>query len=237
MKLDLLLKVGLKLTVPLEKTNMVNCYLSANGKSIKIIVKGVKPKRNICSGERNIFLPKCKGKRSIVLDPGHGGSDYGAIRCGINEKDINLDVIKRVQAILESKGVIVNDTRDTDETVALQARTTFTATVDPDIFVSVHVNSSLKPEICGIETHYFHQDSLDLAQTVHECLVSAVKSKDRGLFRSKFYVINHTTVPAILVEIGFISNNAERAELVSEQRKQQTAKAIADGILKYLNKK
>lgn len=237
MKLDLLLKVGLKLTIPLEKTNMVNCYLSANGKSIKIIVKGVKPKRNVCSGERNIFLPKCKGRMSIVLDPGHGGSDYGAIRCGINEKDINLDVAKRVQAILMNKGVEVCMTRDRDEFISLEARTITTANKDPDIFVSIHVNSCVKPEIAGIETHYYHQESMDLAQTVHESLMSSIRTKDRGLFKSKFYVINHTNVPAILVEIGFISNDEERAELVSEQRKQETAKAIADGILQYLNKK
>lgn len=240
MNIDLLPQVGLKLTLPLEKNAVVSCYLGADGKSVKIIVKGVKPKPAACSAERTIILPKCVykgGKKSIVLDPGHGGSDYGAIRGGINEKDINLDIVKRVQAILEGKGIIVSTTRDTDETVALEARTTFTSSVNPDIFVSVHVNSSLKPEITGLETHYYHQESLELAQTVHASLVSFVKTKDRGLFKSKFYVINHTDVPAILVEIGFISNDAERADLVSEQRKQQTATAIADGVLRYLNKK
>lgn len=237
MKIDLIPRVGLKITLPLEKDNLVNCYLSANGKSIKIIVKGVKPRKITCSGERNIILPKCRGKKSIVLDPGHGGSDYGAIRCGINEKDINLDIAKRVQALLMSKGVEVCMTRDRDEFISLEARTITTANRDPDIFVSVHVNSSVRPEIKGIETHYYHQESLDLANTVHECLVSNIQTKDRGLFKSKFYVINHTNVPAILVEIGFISNDEERAELVSEQRKQQTAKAIADGVLRYLNKK
>jgi len=133
--------------------------------------------------------------------------------------------------------VVVDMTRDSDIFVSLQDRTTITAKKSPDIFVSIHVNSSVRPEITGIETHYYHQESLELAQTVHPCMVSNIKSKDRGLFKSKFYVINHTDVPAILVEIGFISNNAERAELVSEARKQATAKAIAEGILKYLNKK
>lgn len=237
MKLDLLPRVGLKLTVPLEKDNLASCYLSANGKSIKIVVKGVKPKKVTYTGERNIFLPRCKGKKCIVLDPGHGGSDYGAIRSGINEKDINLDIAKRVQAILMNKGVEVCMTRNRDEFISLEARTITTANRDPDIFVSVHVNSSVRPEITGIETHYYHQESLELANTVHECLVSNINTKDRGLFKSKFYVINHTNVPAILVEIGFISNDEERAELVSEQRKQQTANAIADGVLRYLNKK
>lgn len=232
MKIDLLPQVGLKLTVPLEKDNLVSCYLGADGRSIKIILKGIKPK-----SWTTAIVPKFHGKSSVVLDPGHGGSDYGAIRCGINEKDITLDVSKRVEAILLSKGISVAMTRNTDATVSLEDRTIFCANRNPDIFVSVHVNSCVKPEIIGLETHYYHPNSVNLAQTVHTSLVNYVKTRDRGLFKSRFYVINHTSVPAILVEIGFISNSEERNELVSEQRKQQTAQAIADGILKYLNKK
>lgn len=239
MQISLLPKVGLKLSLPLDKKSVIGCYLSADGKSVKIVQKGVKAKQKICSAEQAVItnLSRPKGKRSIVLDPGHGGADYGAIRSGINEKDINLDVAKRVQAILERDGVSVYMTRDKDETVSLEGRTTFTAKVNPDIFVSIHVNSAAGCQPSGLETHYFHDNSLDFAQTVHERLISYVKSKDRGIFKSRFYVINHTTVPAILVEIGFISNDIERAELVSEQRKQQTAKAISEGVLKYLNTK
>ncbi|MEI8129396.1 MAG: N-acetylmuramoyl-L-alanine amidase [bacterium] len=238
MTIDLLPQVGLKLSLPLEKDNVINCYLGADGKSIKIVAKGTNPRKNECTiGEKKIILPKCNGKKVVVIDAGHGGSDYGAIRAGINEKDINLDLARRIQALLMNNGVVVYMERDKDEFVSLQDRTTFSANKSPDIFVSMHVNSSVRPEIIGIETHYYHQESLELAQTVHASLVSSVKSKDRGLFKSKFYVINHTDVPAILVEIGFISNDAERAELVSEQRKRQTAKAVTEGILKYLNKK
>lgn len=236
MKIDLMPQVGLKLTLPLEKDSVVDTFLSADGRSIKLIVKGIKPRPSVCADNKCIILPRVNGKKLVVLDAGHGGSDYGAIREGINEKELNLDVTKRIEAILESKGVSVAMVRTKDETVSLEDRTIFSAKRSPDIFVSIHVNSSIKPEISGLETHYFHQESLDLAQTVHSSLISHVKSKDRGLFKSRFYVINHTDVPAILVEIGFISNEQERVELVSEQRKQQTAKAIAEGILKYLNK-
>ena len=116
-------------------------------------------------------------------------------------------------------------------------RTICTANKNPDIFVSIHVNSAGSSEATGIETHYYHPGSLELAQTVHCSLAGCIKSPDRGLFKSRFYVINHTEVPAILVEIGFLSNPTERAQLVSESRKQQTAQSIAEGILKYLNKK
>lgn len=237
MKIDLLPKVGLKLTLPLEKDSTVSCYLGEDGKAIRLLVKGINKPKGAFGQEKCLILPKCNGKKSVVLDAGHGGSDYGAIRAGINEKDINLDVIKRVQAILLGKGVAVAMTRHTDDFISLPDRTAFTASNSPDIFVSVHVNSSSKQEISGIETHYYHENSIDLAQTIHSCLISEIKTVDRGLFKSKFYVINHTDVPAVLVEIGFISNDGERAELVSEERKQQTAKAIAEGIIRYLNGK
>lgn len=237
MRIDLLPQVGLKLNVPVEKDNLINCYLGSDGKSVRIVIKRIKPKNHYIYPGNMIILPKCNGKSSVVLDPGHGGSDYGAIRCGINEKDINLDVAKRIEAILAGKGVSVTMTRNIDTFVSLEDRTIITANKNPDIFVSIHVNSSVKPEITGIETHYYHQNSLNLAQTIHANMMSFIRSRDRGLFKSKFYVINHTEVPAILVEIGFISNNNERCELISEKRKQETATAIANGILKYLNKK
>lgn len=236
MEIDLLPKVGLKLTLPLERNAVVNTYLGSDGKSVKIVIKGVVPKKRGCLVDKTLTLPKVKGRKSVVLDPGHGGSDYGAIRSGINEKDINLDIAKRVQAILSSRGISANITRNKDEFVSLQDRTIFSANICPDIFVSIHVNSSSKQEISGVETHYYHQESLDLAQTVHASMVSNIKTKDRGLFKSKFYVINHTSIPAILVEVGFLSNDEERAKLITEGRKQQTATAIADGIIDYLNK-
>jgi N-acetylmuramoyl-L-alanine amidase len=231
MKIDLMPKVGLKLALSLEKNSVVKCYLGADGKSIKLVATGVKSNKNTPA------VISSDGIKSVVIDAGHGGSDYGAIKAGINEKDINLDIAKRVQAILMSKKVVVYMERDKDETVSLKDRVQFCEEKSPIVFVSIHVNSSVKPEIFGIETHYYHQESLGLAQTVHEKLISHVPSKDRGLFKSKFYVINHTKVPAILVEIGFLSNDTERAQLVSEYRKQQTAEAIAEGILKYLDKR
>jgi len=238
MKIDLIPKVGFKLVLPLKKDSEVNCDLGADGKSFRLTIKQTKPYivapcPVVAKPKRNIY----GGGKRVILDPGHGGVDYGAIREGINEKDINLDIAKRVEAILASKGYSVDMTRHTDETVSLQDRTIFCENNCPDIFVSIHVNSSVRPEPTGIETHYYHEDSLALAQTVHTSLATYIKSPDRGLIKSRFYVINHTTVPAILVEIGFISNDRERAELVSEKRKQQTAKAIADGIVNYLNKK
>lgn len=225
-------KVGLKLTIPLERDAMVNTYLGADGKSLKIKIKEVKKKTSTIL---NPVKPKPqRAKQLVVLDAGHGGTDTGAIGGGIYEKDIVLDITKRIEKILKQKGYDVKMTRSDDTYVSLQDRVDISENVEPDIFVSVHVNSSVKPEITGIETHYYHQESMSLAQTVHSTFASVIQSPNRGLFKSKFYVINHTTSPAILIEIGFISNEYERAQLTGEKRKQETAQAIADGIQKYL---
>ena len=235
--IDLMPKIGLKLTIPLEHDALINTYLGADGRSLKINVKQVKKKQMpvnpIIFNPTNTSNHK-SGKQSVVLDAGHGGSDTGAIGGGIYEKTITLDVAKRVEKILKQKGYDVKMTRVDDSTVSLQERVDISENYNPDIFVSIHVNSSVKPEINGIETHYYHQESLQLAQTVHSSFASAIQANNRGLFKSKFYVINHTTSPAILIEIGFISNAYERGQLTGEARKQATAQSIADGIQKYL---
>ena len=224
--IQLLPGVGMKLTIPTEPDTFINTYLGADSKTLKVQV--TTPKKT-----KPPFTSQNSGIKKIVIDPGHGGNDVGAIRGDITEKEITLDVSKRVRNILEKKGYKVEMTRDTDKTVSLQDRVAFSESEHPDIFVSIHVNSSEKPEITGIETHYYRQESMSLAQTVHAALASNIKTNNRGLFKSKFYVINHTTAPAILVEIGFISNDGERAELVSDKRKQATAKAIAEGVENY----
>ena len=236
--IDHMQKNGLKLTIPLEQDALVTTYLGADARSLKIKVKKAKQtkkKSQEYSEKPVVFNPsQHKNKQSIVIDAGHGGKDTGAIGGGKNEKDITLDVSKRIESLLKQKGYDVKMTRTDDTYLSLQERVDISEEFCPDIFVSIHVNSSVRPEITGIETHYYHQESMELAQTVHASFASSVQSPNRGLFKSKFYVINHTTSPAILVEIGFISNADERNQLIGEKRKQATAKAIADGIQKYL---
>ena len=137
---------------------------------------------------------------------------------------------------MRSKGIKAVLTRTDDTYVSLEDRVAFSEAEDPQIFVSIHVNSSEGTSASGIETHYYHDYSIGLAKVVHAAMVKHVNSKDRGLFKSKFYVINHTTDPAILCEIGFLSNTEERNDMLTDSRKQKTAKAIADGIIEYLKK-
>ena len=243
-KISLMPRIGLRYSIPLEKNDLIKIYTGADARTVKLAVKTTKketltqrtpetitklPTKN----PEQIVKPRKSGDKVVVIDPGHGGIDYGAIRSGINEKDITTDVSARVAKILRSDGYKVYMTRDEDKTLSLQERVDFAEENNPDIFVSIHVNSSEGTTATGIETHYYHDYSIGLAKVVHAAMAKYINSKDRGLFKSKFYVINHTTMPAILVEIGFISNEAEREEMISEKRKQATAKAIAEGIKNY----
>ena len=232
--MSLLPQVGVKAGLPINKSDIVKIEQSIDSKAIKItITKGAQEPQNTEKPSRRGAV---KGK--VVLDAGHGGSDYGAIREGINEKDITLEITQRVEAILRSKGCKVSLVRKDDTFVSLEDRVDFTEKEGPEVFVSIHVNSAVSNTPCGIETHWYHDSSKDLAEIIHKNMIKQIPSaKDRGLFKSKFYVINHTSAPAVLCEIGFLSNTEERNELITESRKQRTAKAIAEGIIEYLKGK
>lgn len=228
--LSLLPQIGVRASMNINKDDVVKIEQSVDSRALKITI--TKAQQEVAKIDKPV--KKSNAKNKIVLDAGHGGSDYGAIREGINEKDITLDVTQRVDAILRTKGYKTVLTRKDDTFVSLEDRVNISENEEPEIFVSIHVNSAVATEPYGIETHYYHDYSKELAEVIHKHLAKEINSKDRGLFKSKFYVINHTTVPAVLVEIGFISNESERNELITDLRKQKTAKAIADGIIEYL---
>lgn len=230
---SLLPQIGVRGCIDINKNDEVKVEQSVDGKAMKITIKKAQAEDKTSQK----VIKKGATKNKIVLDAGHGGSDYGAIREGINEKDITFDVTQRVNAILRSKGYLTALTRSDDTFVSLEDRVAFSEQEAPQIFVSIHVNSAVSKDPNGIETHYYHEESKELAEIIHKHMTKEFpKSNDRGLFKSKFYVINHTTVPAILCEIGFLSNDAERNELITDSRKQRTAKAIAAGIMEYLRK-
>jgi len=184
--------------------------------------------------------PQISALKKVVLDAGHGGIDSGAIGGELYEKEINLKVTLMVKEKLEKKDVQVYLTRKKDETVSLEDRVNYSNEINPDIFVSIHANSTVKEDSYGLETHYFKDDSLKLAKTIHEDFASNKNLKkwetiDRGVFKSRFYVINHTEAPSILIEIGFISNKDEREKLLTRNRQEDIAESIAKGILEYLN--
>lgn len=237
MTLSLLPQIGVKAEMKIKKNDIVQIAQSVDGKALRFTLtsqKEIKTTEPVIKTETEIKPKKPPIKDKVVLDPGHGGTDYGAIREGINEKDITLDLTQRVASILKSKGYKTAMTRTEDVYIGLQERCDFNEVENPEIFVSIHVNSAVATEPYGIETHYYHEPSKELAEVIQKHLMKNIDTKDRGILKSKFYVINHTDVPAVLVETGFISNADERAELITEKRKQATAKAIAEGIIEYL---
>lgn len=233
LKTDKMPYVGIKITIPLKALATVEYNESFDNRQLQLIMTSPK-EAEIKSSPPPSVIKRNPNVKTIVIDAGHGGTDVGATREGIYEKDITLDISKRLADILTKKGYNVEMTRRTDVYVGLKERVIFTADHKGDLFVSVHVNSSVSPEGNGIETHYYTPCSYDFAQVVHRQLANAIASKDRGLFKSKFYVINNDIAPSILVETGFISNPEERSSLLTEARKQKTAEAIADGIIKYI---
>jgi len=239
MTVSLLPQIGVKAEMKINKDDVIQIAQGVDGKALRFTLTSQKEIKNPepITAENDIKPKRIPIKKKVVLDPGHGGTDYGAIREGINEKDLTLDMTQRVTSILKSKGYKVAMTRSDDTYLDLQERCDFTEAENPEIFVSIHVNSAVAKDPYGIETHYYHEESKELADIIQKHLVKNIDTKNRGVLKSKFYVINHTDVPAVLVETGFLSNASERASLITDKRKQATAKAIADGIIEYLKNK
>ncbi len=206
--------------------------LSLDGRTLELTLKS--PKVEKIAKKKNPTANNNFLKGKIVIDAGHGGYDPGAEVNGIFEKDIVYDIAKRLAKKLQSAGVQTVFTRKGDQTVSLKERTEITNKEKPDAFVSIHINSSTDKKIKGIETHWYTKQSEGLAFQVQQELVKYVKSPDRGIKNSMFYVIHHTDVPAVLVEVGFMSNPSERYKLLGAKRKELTAKAISAGLFKYL---
>jgi N-acetylmuramoyl-L-alanine amidase len=170
----------------------------------------------------------------IVVDAGHGGKDNGANRSGVNEKDLNLSLALMLRDALTEKGFKVYMTRSTDVFLPLPQITAITNQIQPDLFISIHHNASVNPALAGIETYYFTPQSVPLARRVHAREINSVGVRDGGVKHARFYVIHHTAVPAILCEVGYVSNPSELTDLQSTDRKLKTARSIADGVVDYL---
>jgi N-acetylmuramoyl-L-alanine amidase len=194
----------------------------------------------------------------VVLDPGHGGQDSGATYGGIMEKDLTLDVARRVDRLLDSEGIATLMTRLGDTYVSLADRAAFGNRVRDSIFVSIHFNEDNKPVANGVETYYApHQitagsvlasllpflsrrpsdspkpESQRLAGFIQRALVARTRSVDRGTQAKQLFVIANVACPAVLIEGGFLTDKDDISKLASEDYRNQLAAAVAAGILQY----
>ena len=176
----------------------------------------------------------------IVLDPGHGGKDAGAINkeFNINEKTLNIQVARRLKQKLVDAGYEVFMTREDDTFVPLNDIASFSNSKDPDIFISMHHNSAdSNSSASGIESFYhISSDSKQLAQIIQKHLILSSKAVNRNIKSMPFVVIKKTTSPAILVELGFMSNKAEVQKNMSQEYQELLADAILSGVNEYFGR-
>ena len=179
------------------------------------------------------------GKYKVVIDPGHGGSDPGAVGInGLRETDIVLEVSKSVSAFLTNKGVKTILTRNFERTLDLQPRVTKANNSQANAFVSIHANATRgkRKDVNGLETYYYSgYKGYSLAKNIQkQILIFSPQSPDRGVRRSRFYVIRKTSMPAALVEIGFVTGMYDADLLRQKAYRDKMSFAIAKGILNYL---
>ena len=192
----------------------------------------------------------------VYLDAGHGGYDPGASYFGISEKSLTLAIQSRVKAKLESEGYQVVTTRTSDTYVDLTDRSRAANASESDIFVSIHINASGSSAAQGIETYYYqpyaeypsrinatyHANptrlsmSDTLANAIQSSLINATGAQNQGVKRQTFAVLRETTAPAVLLELGFLSNPQEAARLNTSAYQETLANAIVAGIKSYYEK-
>ena len=180
-------------------------------------------------------LVQAAGFRTVVIDPGHGGQDRGGVSGQVYEKHLALDTAIRLESQLREHGINTVLTRRSDYFVSLPQRVNLANGYRDAIFVAIHYNYTWKSEVSGLETYFCTPQSQQLAQCVHASMMARVASPDRGVKTARYYVIRNTTIPAILVECGFVSNAKERDHMKSAWFRDALARGIAEGILRYRN--
>lgn len=168
---------------------------------------------------------------TVVIDAGHGGHDRGGIPGQrVAEKDMTLDVAQRLRNVLAATGYRVVMTRDSDVFVPLGTRVAIANSYRNAIFVCIHFNATQRRGASGIETYFYSRDSLSLASAVHYYVTGGAPSANRGVRRRGYYVLRKTSVPAVLVECGFLTNPTEAAYAQSASYRQKLAEEIAAGV-------
>ena len=170
--------------------------------------------------------------RTVVLDPGHGGKDRGGIP-GQNlcEKELTLDVARRVRDELREAGIRVVMTRKQDTFVSLASRVAIADAQRNAVMVSIHFNAAKRHGASGIETYYYRNSAVALANRIHARVLKTVPNEEnRGVKPHRYYVLRKTHIPSVLVECGFLTNGPEGARCMKAAYRQRLADAISAAI-------
>jgi N-acetylmuramoyl-L-alanine amidase len=176
-----------------------------------------------------------KGRVVIAIDPGHGGADPGAVgRGGLREKAVVLDISRKLAQFLAKNGLQAVLTRNEDLELDLAPRVAIAERAKARIFVSIHANAlSLgQPGVNGLETYYYN-DGYNLARIIHNTILRSISVSDRGVRRARFYVLRKTSMPAVLIETGYVTGRVDAKNLSSPNYRTRMAQAIGSGVLQY----
>jgi len=184
----------------------------------------------------SFLIPKKANEKLIVIDPGHGGTDPGAVANGLRESDLNLDIAKRLKNLLAGSDIRVYMTRGDDSYVGLGERTAVANAMDADLFLSIH-NNAYYAASTGTETFYYTQPQIksgvsagDFANILQKHLLSDLGLKNRGVLQNTFSVLKHAKMPSALVEIAFLTNINDSAKLKDPAFRQKAAEALCKAI-------
>lgn len=186
----------------------------------------------------SVALPSIPNQRVVVvIDPGHGGRDPGAVGIGgLQEKQVIFPMSLRVAELLEQQGVTVVMTRRDDSTLDLQNRVDIANRSQGNIFVSIHANaiSMSRPDVNGVETYFSSESGRRLAASLQSSMIAATGMNDRGVKQARFFVLRNTNMPAALVEVGFVTGAQDAPRLADPAWRETMSQAIARGILQYI---
>lgn len=181
------------------------------------------------------------GKKKIVIDPGHGGFDPGAIGVtGVYESDVNYKIAQKTVSLLKKEGMQALMSRKKSQFVSLAQRAELSNGLDADLFISIHANSNPKSWINGTATYAHWKASKEnwaLAWYVQSEIIKRIGLKNNGLKAANFAVLRRTTMPSLLVETAFLSNPKEEKLLKDNKFQWQVAQGIVAGVKKYFSNK
>ena len=203
-----------------EKVYIVEIYVPSEISTVNLESRGAKP----------------RGYYKVFIDAGHGGTDPGALGYGYRESDLNLQVAKKVESKLKSKGIDVKMSRNSDIFYSLSERAEMANDYGADAFISIHQNSAEAKSANGIETYYNRKKEEDrpLSNDIQKQVISQTGANNRGVKNAEFTVLVKSKMISALVECGFISNESEVKKLSDSSYQDKLATGIADGIEEYL---
>lgn len=193
----------------------------------------------------SVGRPKDFYSKIIVLDAGHGGIDPGASKNGTKEKDLNFRILNTyTKDLFALSDVKVYFTRETDVKIDLYERAAFASKINADMFISLHMNSNNSSKINGTEVFYSADNnntsstgfnSAELAKVLANNISTAINTKNRGATKSEFVVVKYNTVPAVLIELGYMTNASELEKLKNTEYQRKTAETIYNTVLDLFN--